>query len=194
VRISFTVWAIPIAQPRVNPGRPALKKDGTVVCYKDSGAPVILKANVPKEHPVHQFRHEVSVAGKAAMDGRELLHDCPLGFTIRMFVPRPKWCNATIGRGKKKRPKYGTGPIRCWKKPDLDNLIKSTKDSLEGVIWYNDSQIAAYGPCGKWYHEADGRPRVEVEVWTLEVLGGPATYGIDWYAEPDIDFHEEDRR
>lgn len=43
------------------------------------------------------------------------------------------------------------GEIKHTKKPDLDNLIKFTKDCLNGVAWHDDSQVVEYGAMKKVY-------------------------------------------
>mgnify|MGYP000888725373 CR=1 FL=1 len=55
------------------------------------------------------------------------LLDGPLVMEATFYLLRPK--------SKPKRVKYPAT------KPDLDNLIKSVKDALEGIIYTNDSRI-----------------------------------------------------
>ncbi|CZR99762.1 Endodeoxyribonuclease RusA [Clostridioides difficile] len=52
------------------------------------------------------------------------------------------------------------GLIRPNKKPDLDNIIKSVADSLNGIAYKDDSQIVEV-VSKKYYSD---RPRVEVEL------------------------------
>lgn len=42
------------------------------------------------------------------------------------------------------------------KKPDLDNCIKFVKDSMNRVVWEDDSQVCVYGPCVKRWAETPG--------------------------------------
>lgn len=55
------------------------------------------------------------------------LPTCPLRATMTFYLPRPK--------SLPKKTEHHT------KKPDLDNLIKSVIDGMQGVLFYSDSQI-----------------------------------------------------
>jgi Holliday junction resolvase RusA-like endonuclease len=61
----------------------------------------------------------------------------PVSLSFNAVFPHPK------------KPK----PQRFWKdsKPDLDNLIKNVKDALKWIAWYDDAQVAHYGPCAKCF-------------------------------------------
>lgn len=50
--------------------------------------------------------------------------------------------------------------IYCAKKPDLDNLEKAIYDSMSGVVFKDDGQIAMHD-VGKFYSL---KPRIEVEI------------------------------
>ena len=52
------------------------------------------------------------------------------------------------------------GRLRPTKKPDVDNVIKSVADSLNGIAWKDDSQIVTV-IANKWYSD---RPRVDMEI------------------------------
>lgn len=52
----------------------------------------------------------------------------PIGVEINFVMPKPK-----------SAPK---GKIFCDKKPDIDKLIRSTFDSMTGVLYKDDSQVA----------------------------------------------------
>lgn len=63
-----------------------------------------------------------------------------------------------------KRRKFG--PVHATK-PDADNLIKGVKDSLEGVLWVNDSRISELS-VKKLYALDGSKPRIEIVLETLE--------------------------
>ena len=62
---------------------------------------------------------------------------------------------------KKKLESYYNATEPYTKKPDLDNLVKAVKDSLNGVLWKDDSQIV-YVLAKKRYAQED---LVEIEVF-----------------------------
>jgi len=193
VLIEFTVYSVPVAQPAVTPPLILKDKTGNVLRYKDSGRPVITKPTVPKKHPVHQYRHDVGEAARLAMLDLGP-QTAPLILEARFYLPRPRWCDATIGRGKKKRLRYGTGPIRCDKKPDLTNLLKSTEDAMSKIVWRDDALVVGYGPgMGKWFHGVGEYPRVEIKVWDCDLYAGPYEYDTK-AADGDVSDHDQDRR
>lgn len=53
----------------------------------------------------------------------------PVAVSIRFYMPKPK-----------SAPK---GKVYCDKKPDIDKLIRSTFDSMTGVIYNDDSQVVS---------------------------------------------------
>lgn len=67
-----------------------------------------------------------------------------------------------VPTSKSKKFKQGAlnGEIRPTKKPDMDNLVKTVQDALEGIAFKNDSQIILL-VAAKFYSE---EPRVEIEL------------------------------
>lgn len=61
--------------------------------------------------------------------------DIMLGAQIVAFFPIPKSVS------KKKRQEMLDGRIRPTKKPDNDNIAKAVLDALNGIAYYDDSQI-----------------------------------------------------
>ena len=59
---------------------------------------------------------------------------------------------------KKKRALMLQGAVRPTKKPDLDNIAKACLDALNGIAYYDDSQIVELSICKKYSDE----PRTEL--------------------------------
>lgn len=78
----------------------------------------------------------------------------PIRLTLLFYMPIPaSW-------SQKKQALAANGLLYPVGRPDLDNLLKLAKDSLNGVFWHDDSQVVSYGePTGKYYA---AQPRTEV--------------------------------
>lgn len=59
----------------------------------------------------------------------------PLEMNIVFYMPIPK------SYSKKQRAEILNGRLKPTKKPDIDNLIKSVLDALNGLAYADDSQI-----------------------------------------------------
>ena len=77
-----------------------------------------------------------------------------LDMRIAAFYSIPK------SASKKKRKQMEDGSIRPVKKPDMDNVVKSIADSLNGVAYRDDTQIV---DCAvrKFYSD---KPRVVITI------------------------------
>ena len=73
---------------------------------------------------------------------------------LKAFFPIPK------NTSKKKISEMLKGMIYHTKRPDIDNLVKSVFDALNGLAYYDDSQICKLTVC-KLYSEL---PRVEITI------------------------------
>lgn len=71
----------------------------------------------------------------------------PIRLTVRFFMPVPE----SISK-KKKSLLYGKSHT---KKPDLDNLVKTVCDALNGVVWNDDSQIVELYETKQYALESD---------------------------------------
>lgn len=116
--VEFTVPAIPVAQPR---------QRHRIV---QSGTRSFAQNYTPTSHPVNAFKAAVQGAASAAMTSPL---QGPLMVWLTFVMPRP------AGKIKKRGPNP-----RLWKssKPDVDNLIKSVNDALNGIAWGDDSQVS----------------------------------------------------
>lgn len=63
----------------------------------------------------------------------------PISMIIKCFFPLNKSDYGKKGLNKSGREKLDQ--YFCTKKPDIDNIIKSIQDGLNGVAYYDDSQI-----------------------------------------------------
>ena len=80
-----------------------------------------------------------------------------LRVAIMAYYPVPK------STSKKKSTEMIAGYIRPAKKPDIDNVIKSILDALNGVAYHDDTQVVAVF-AEKYYSDT---PRVEVEIGNM---------------------------
>ncbi|MCI0421332.1 MAG: RusA family crossover junction endodeoxyribonuclease [Acidobacteria bacterium] len=116
--IRFSVPAVPIAQPR--------QRHRVMM----SGGRSFAHNFTPTKHPVQAFKATVRLALRAAYQGSPL--EGPLGLSVTFLMPRP-------GRLRWKKRPMPRQPHAT--KPDLDNLMKSLKDALNGLAWLDDGQI-----------------------------------------------------
>lgn len=137
--IKFKVPSIPVAQPRQ---RTAVR-DGHAVNY------------TPTKHPVNQFKAAVQMAASEAYQGPPL--ECPLGLAV-VFVLERK------GKLKKRSP---NPTYYANKRPDLDNLMKSLADALNGLLYRDDSQICE-AILTKRVAAGDEQPHVDVHFQELD--------------------------
>lgn len=68
-----------------------------------------------------------------------------------------------ISKTERERKKIKPGDLHI-KRPDIDNLIKSVADCMNGIVWKDDSQIVHIGEVRKVYSD---NPGIEVEVVEL---------------------------
>ena len=80
--------------------------------------------------------------------------DVQLRAEITAYFPIPKSVS------NKKRLEMLSGVIMHTKKPDADNVAKTILDALNGLAFYDDSQICKLGVCKMYSDE----PRAEVTI------------------------------
>jgi Holliday junction resolvase RusA-like endonuclease len=141
-----TVLGAPVAQPRQRHRH----------VHTKAGAQFDMNYT-PTKHPVQQFKADIKDAVTRAGLPPALLQG-PIALECRFYLPRP---NRLMRRADP------AGPVLHTSKPDLDNLIKSTMDSLREVVWRDDSQVVIYRDTGKFYAEKEGRPRLEMTIYDL---------------------------
>lgn len=111
--ITFTVSGEPVPQPRP----------------RVSTAGGFARAYVPKDHPVHAYRHSLAAAARAAGLGQT---GEPLNVVIDAVFVRPK-SHMTKAGVKPTAPRLP--------RPDVDNLAKAVLDALQDVMG-DDTNVA----------------------------------------------------
>jgi len=102
------------------------------------------------------FEDRVRQAAMIRWDGLPI-RECAIELIACFYLPIPRsW-------SKKRQVAAAAGTIRPTSKPDLDNLIKSITDGLNGVVYQDDAAIVETRNAK--FYGAD--PRIEVTlIWS----------------------------
>ena len=130
--IAFSVAGDPVPQPR-----PRVSTRGGFA-----------RAYVPAKHPVHAYRAAIAAA---ARDAGASVHGEPVQVVIDFVAARPKshLRKSGVKPDAPKLPRF-----------DIDNATKSVLDSLNGVAWADDSQVARLVVEKSWGTEARTTVRI----------------------------------
>jgi len=141
MKIRFTIPGKPVAQ-----GRPRFYRRGKYVSAVDPQASRVYKADIS-----YIAKKELEkINFKNLMEGA-------IGLNVTAYFPCPK------SQYRKTNPRLERHHA---KRPDADNIAKSVKDGLNGVLYHDDGQIAELTI--KKRIAAQGEPpRLEVEIYTL---------------------------
>lgn len=113
------------------PGIPAPKGSARAFFVKKLGRAVITAANA-KTRPWEQA---IRAEAENARDGAPAA-TCPVRVRATFFFPRPQ--GHFGARGLKP-----SAPKRITKKPDLDKLVRTLLDGLNGVAFVDDAQVVS---------------------------------------------------
>lgn len=127
----LTIDGVPVAK-----GRPRLGRYGTYT---------------PKK--TQEYEEYVKMCWVAKYGGIQPSEQS-LEVDIVFYLPIPKSVN------KKQRAEMLDGKIKHTKKPDIDNLIKSVLDALNGIAYSDDSKIIKVA-AEKQYSE---KPKTEIQI------------------------------
>jgi len=160
MNLDFTVHAIPVAQPRAR----SAVIGGHIRVYE------------PKDSPVATFKRCVRLAASRALLGAH-----PFGGPVRLdctfIFPRPQ----SLMFKTRSMPR-----VLHAKKPDIDNLLKSVCDALNGLAWRDDCQVCeVVGE--KWIAAGYEGPHVVIRIKELSIaIDCPGcSQAIDYVSECD---------
>jgi Holliday junction resolvase RusA-like endonuclease len=106
-----------------------------------------------KDAEAHCRAHALAQVGHQRLSGA-------LGLSAVIYQPVPaSWSK------RRQAAALANGGAWVTAKPDLTNILKLLEDSMMGVLWEDDAQIAHYGEMSKRYAE---RPRTVLTVWQLD--------------------------
>lgn len=147
--IRFTVYGTP-APGGSKTGFPFRKKDGTLGVSMS-----------PASKKTKPWMALVQAAAMDAYDGPLL--EGPLELQVFFYFDRPKHHYRT---GKYSGELKTSASIEKVTSPDCTKCLRSTEDSLEGILFHNDSQIVRQ-ITGKGFCKPGERPRAEIHVTEL---------------------------
>lgn len=102
------------------------------------------------------YKNHVKLSAKQQWKGKPL--ECPLVVELDVYRQIPK------STSKKRRKLKNERVIRPVVKPDIDNYSKGILDSLNGIVYKDDSQVVSL-IANKYYSD---NPRVEINVSEVE--------------------------
>ena len=137
--VSFTVPGQPVAK-----GRPKFARQGGFV-----------RAYTPEK--TANYETLVKLAAGEAMAGESPLQG-PLSLMLRLYVQIPK------STTKRDRARIEAGGFYPTKKPDVDNVLKTVTDAMNGIVYGDDAQIVTV-TVTKAYADT---PRAEV--WVSQIV------------------------
>ena len=132
-------------------GHPVPKGRGRAVVNKYTGKPII---HTPKK--TRKWEDDARMVARAEMGTNPpWIGPIRLSVVAEIAFPGgwPKW----------KLEALEEGLIRHTTRPDLDNIIKTAKDAMNGILWKDDCQVIEISAM-KFYGE---RPRVMLQVTPL---------------------------
>lgn len=134
--VKFEVLGVPVGK-----GRPRFSTQGGFV-----------RAITPEKTANYETLVRLSYQQKYA--GCTFEKNVPLMADITALFPIPK------SASKKLQAKMLSGAVRPTKKPDCDNIIKAVLDALNGVAYYDDSQVVKI--CIRKRYDTNPRTIIEI--------------------------------
>lgn len=146
--LSFSVAVTPQPQPRQRH------------CAVVRGRRILIKNYIPPESKVHLYKAILQKHGAEAWNSQPI--ENPMRVTITFLFERPDYLLTT---------KSDPARLYCEKYMDLDNLVKSTLDALNGIIWKDDHLIVSL-EVRKLHHALGEHPGVYINVYESDFKRG----------------------
>lgn len=157
--VSDPLVSVELSGPPRGKGRPRFR----VIRPKSGAAPF---ASVYTDADTAAYERLLAAEGRNAMAGRPALDEA-LTVMVDAFMPVPEsW-------SMRKRIAAISGEIHHIGKPDLDNISKIALDSLNKIVWTDDSRIVVL----QTFKRYSAEPGLRVSVWAWDDVGP---------AEPDL--------
>lgn len=115
-------------------GNPAPGGSKNAFLHKTTGRLVVTDAGGAR---TKLWRKAVTEAAISQYEGEPL--EGPLWVEVYLYMPRPL---GHYGTGKNAGVLKANAPVYHLKAPDATKLWRSTEDSLTGVVWKDDAQVA----------------------------------------------------
>lgn len=148
-KITFTIPAVPVAQPRQRTR--VVQKGGKT--FPQNYQPQTVGTGADRRpHPVVEFKHAVRKAASEAHAGSPLTG--PLRVDLVMVFPRP------AGMFWKTKPMPRVPHVKT---PDRDNVDKAILDAMKSIIFVDDAQVCD-GRIQKFVAAGHEQPHVEVSI------------------------------
>jgi Holliday junction resolvase RusA-like endonuclease len=129
------------------------------ISSRGRGRKPIVRKDSPK---TDAWEERVAWAARAAMQGKKQYANTPLAVTIYFRMPRPDGHYRHMSIVSSKR-----AAVPCVK-PDIDKLLRSTFDPMEGIVFDQDSRII-WVKAHKGYVQEGETPGAVI---TVEAQGG----------------------
>lgn len=99
--------------------------------------------------PTKTAKYEKQIAeAYTTAGGRVIPEECYVSVSVHAFFPIPS------SYSKKKKQECIEGVQRPAKKPDMDNILKSVLDALNGTAYIDDKQVIEV--IGRKYYDSEG--------------------------------------
>lgn len=105
------------------------------------------------------WRAVVALAAREAHQGAPM--QGPLSLRVKFYLPRPKGHYRT---GKNAHQVRDSAPYFPTTKPDTTKLLRSTEDSLSGILWGDDAQVVKQHAEKHYTGDEAGQPGAWIEL------------------------------